>query len=97
MFNCKAWIDNNLIPVLKQKYVFKMSSFKDGDFGDLERIEFEGLDLMGTVDLWSLGWLDIHMIDAITVDEIMNYLVEPEKEELQKKVLSELADFLMNK
>lgn len=36
-------------------YELQYSSFSNGDFGDLERVEFERGDKLGTVDIWSKG------------------------------------------
>ncbi|MHC8373286.1 hypothetical protein ACYZT2_21630 [Pseudomonas sp. MDT1-85] len=40
------YFNENVKPLLKG-YCFRYSSFANGDFGDLERIEFEGFNKVG--------------------------------------------------
>lgn len=65
-------------------YNFQYSSFKKGDFGDLERVEFEGYNKIGTIDLWSHGWVGIDIYDCNLDEQIINVLLEPD--EIGKKV-----------
>ncbi|MFB1118923.1 hypothetical protein RF240_22415 [Dickeya dadantii] len=64
-------------------YRFQYSSFPDGDFGDLERAEFEGHNKVGTVDFWSKGWVGIDIYDLIVDDQLLNVLLGPEEEQLK--------------
>lgn len=66
-----------------EKYKIKYSSFKDGDFGDLERVEIEGFNKLATVDLWSKGWINIDIYDCTLDAQVMNFLLKPD--EIKKK------------
>lgn len=72
----------------------KISFFKNGDFGDLSRIEFEWRNIGGTIDVWSEGWLNIHLIDYHTDKEIINKLLEPNEKMEQAKLINELIVYL---
>ena len=48
---------NKHIKLLLKEYSFKCSLFSNGDFGDLERIEFEGCGKVGGMEFWSMGWM----------------------------------------
>ncbi|MBN3215509.1 hypothetical protein [Pectobacterium polaris] len=64
-------------------YSFQYTSFLDGDFGDLERVEFEGNNKVGTVDFWSKGWISIDIYDLILDDQRLNLLLGPDEEQLK--------------
>jgi len=69
-------------PIL-EGYNFQYSSFPNGDFGDLERVEFEGHNKIGTVDFWSKGWISIDIYDLILDDQLINLLLGPDEEQLK--------------
>ncbi|WP_407337047.1 hypothetical protein [Dickeya ananatis] len=48
MFNID-YFKKNIAPKMKG-YTFKYSYYTNGDFGDLERVEFEGKNRMGGMD-----------------------------------------------
>ncbi|SFQ23376.1 hypothetical protein [Hymenobacter arizonensis] len=73
-----AWFQNEIEPQLSG-FSLSYSSFEKGDFGNLERVEFESGGLMGTFDFWSYGWLDLHVIDPLIGEEQLNVFNEPEK------------------
>ncbi|EOW6670811.1 hypothetical protein ACOZZ3_001569 [Cronobacter dublinensis] len=64
-------------------YVFQYSSFLGGDFGDLERVEFEGCNKIGTIDFWSKGWIGIDIYDFILSEQLINLLLGPDEEQLK--------------
>ena len=53
------------------------SEFKNGDFGNLKRVEFENDNRMGNVDFWSNGYMFYNLInpnlneDYILIDETL--------------------------
>ncbi|GKW06312.1 hypothetical protein [Pectobacterium carotovorum] len=65
------------------RYSFQYTSFLDGDFGDLERVEFEGHNKVGTVDFWSKGWISIDIYDLVLDDQRLNLLLGPDEEQLK--------------
>ncbi len=84
-----VWFKNEFIPLITKKYEIEFRLFKDGDFGDLERIEFEGNNKSGYVDFWSLGWLNIHFIDTQKKIDLLNILLQPEQVEEKDKVFED--------
>ncbi|AUP76150.1 hypothetical protein CWS02_00275 [Enterobacter sp. EA-1] len=58
-------------------YSFQYGFYLDGDFGDLERVEFEGNNKIGTVDFWSKGWLSLDVFDIKLDKQLINLLLEP--------------------
>ena len=78
-------------------YDFQYGSFPDGDFGDLERVEFEGHNKVGTIDVWSKGWISIDIYDLILDDQLLNLLLGPDEEQLKAietlvKILNGVGD-----
>lgn len=73
-------------------YDFKYSSFPEGDFGDLKRVEFEGHSKVGTIDFWSKGWISIDVYDLILDDQVLNLLLGPDEEQL--KAIENLVNIL---
>ncbi|MFS0825188.1 hypothetical protein [Pseudomonas phoenicis] len=76
----RSWFDERVKPILKG-FSLTYTSFTDGDFGDLERIELEGFNKLGTVEFWSKGWIGIDVYDCVTDNQIMNVLLSPEEKE----------------
>jgi len=71
------------IEPLLEGYDFQYISFPEGDFGDLERVEFEGHNKIGTVDFWSKEWISIDIYDLILDDQLINLLLGPDEEQLK--------------
>lgn len=59
---------------------FEYKNFLDGQFGDLSRVEIEGRGKVGTLDIWSTGWVGMDVFDLEVQDQIMNSLCSPEDE-----------------
>ncbi len=60
-------------------YDLELSSFPEGDFGYLERIEFDNKSKGGNVDFWEKGWIEIHVVDYLLEKEIFHILISPEE------------------
>lgn len=75
-----SWFNEGVKPLLKG-YSLEYSSFSNGDFGDLERIELEGFNKLGTVEFWSKGWVGMDIYDCVLDDQVMNVLLSPEEKE----------------
>jgi hypothetical protein len=71
-------------------YKFQYSSFGNGDFGTLERIEFEKGNKLGTVDMWSKGWLSIDVYDSALDTQLINLLISPDELDQQKEAIKNL-------
>lgn len=70
---------NEEVKPLLQGYSVEYSSFPNGDFGDLERVELEGFNKLATVEFWSKGWISIDVYDCACDEQIMNVLLSPEE------------------
>lgn len=88
------WFKNEFIPILIQGYEIDYSTFQDGDFGNLERVEIEGKNKGGNIDFWSLGWLNIHFVDYEKGDELLNVLLEPHQEREKEDAFKKLRELL---
>jgi hypothetical protein len=89
------WFKNEFAHLLGQGYELKYSTFQDGDFGNLERVEIEGNNKGGNVDFWSLGWLNIHLVDYYEKgNELLNVLLEPHQEREKEVAFRKLKELL---
>jgi hypothetical protein len=75
-------------------YEFHYSSFPNGDFGSLERVEFENGIKFGTIDLWSKGWISIDIYDSELDEQIMNVLLSPSEVTQWEKIMENFHRFL---
>lgn len=80
-------------PLLKD-YSIEYSTFANGDFGNLERIELEGFNKLATVEFWSEGWIGIDIYDCAFDEQVMNILLSPEEKDLVPKAFEKLLDIL---
>jgi hypothetical protein len=87
------YFNENIKPLLKG-YCFRYSSFSNGDFGDLERIEIEGFNKVGGVEFWSMGWMGVDVYDCSLDDQVLNVLLSPEEKELAEGVFARLLEVL---
>ncbi|ADU69233.1 hypothetical protein [Pantoea sp. At-9b] len=85
---------NEFAPLL-DNYELQYSSFSNGDLGDLERVEFEGKNKIGTIDFWSSGWLGIELFDLKLNDQTMNLLLQPDDESQKRDALNLLMQTLL--
>ncbi|EHU1704821.1 hypothetical protein Q5X75_14235 [Acinetobacter baumannii] len=84
------------LPIIKENYKVTFTSFKEGEvlgFGDLERVEVEDSKILGGIEFWSSGWLNIHLINLENNEEILNSLVAPDN--YMNKI--ELLEFFFRK
>ncbi|HHG86369.1 MAG TPA: hypothetical protein ENJ82_16580 [Bacteroidetes bacterium] len=88
-----TWFKKEVEPYLKgYDVVYKF--FKNGDFGDLNQVEFNSKERGGEIDFWSSGWLSVHLIDYIKGNELLNTLLKPEQHKEKDKLLSKLKGLL---
>lgn len=87
------YFNENIKPLLKG-YSFRYSSFSNGDFGDLERIEVKGFNKAGGVEFWSMGWMGVDVYDCSLDDQVLNVLLSPEEKELAEEVFARLLEVL---
>jgi len=85
---------NNSVRPRLDGYNFTYSSFSNGEFGDLERIEIEGCNKLGTVEFWSKGWLGIDVYDCSLDDQVMNVLLSPEENKMVEGLFVRLLEIL---
>ncbi|MDG1642596.1 hypothetical protein SB6421_04869 [Klebsiella huaxiensis] len=88
---------NKIEPTLPE-YLFEYSFFSDGDFGDLDRVEFKGHQKIGAVEFWSKGYVGIDIYDIQLDDQIFNILISPEEEpsEAIERLMKILYDIKIN-
>lgn len=87
------WFKKNIVPNF-EGYKIDYHSFKNGDFGDLERVELEGYGKGVTIDFWSSGWLGIHAYNYREEKEVINILLEPEQHLEKEKGIKEIQEFM---
>lgn len=71
-------------------YKVSYSSYLNGDFGNLDRVEIAGLNMLATVEIWSKGWFGIDVYDYSLDEQVMNFLLSPEEISLIPQVLEDL-------
>ncbi|MFB3304738.1 hypothetical protein [Pseudomonas sp. AMR01] len=88
-----AWFDENVKRLLKG-FSLEYSSFADGDFGDLERIELDGFNKLGIVDFWSKDWVSIDIYDCALDEQVLNILLSPEEKECISQAFEKFVKIL---
>jgi hypothetical protein len=87
------WFKDIIAPTLKG-YEIKYKFFEEGDFGSLNQIEFNSESNGGEISFWSSGWLEIHFVDYIKGEEILNVFLEPKQSLEKEKALKMLQRLL---
>lgn len=75
-------------------YELQYRFYSHGDFGDLDRVEFEKEDKPGTVDFWSQGWMSLDVYSSALDIQLINLLLNPDESDEQKKAMQKLIQFL---
>lgn len=92
------YFKNNIFPNIRDYYKINFSTSVEGDitgFGNLERVEIEGNNLLGGIDFWSSGWIDFHLIDLRNDKEILNILVSPDRNKEKTMILEDFERTLI--
>ncbi|KAA5841536.1 hypothetical protein F2A38_13380 [Pseudomonas chlororaphis] len=89
-----SWFDENIKPLLNG-CLLEYSSFSGGDFGDLERVEVEISNKLGTVEFWSKGWVGIDVYDCALDEQVLNVLLSPEEGESVPQAFNRFVEILM--
>lgn len=72
------WFKDYVAPYLIDfKITYKF--FKDGDYGDLDQVEFNSNIMGGEIDFWSSGWLNVHLVNYTKNKELINILLSPDQ------------------
>lgn len=87
------WFTKDIAPSMSS-YEIEYRFFEQGDFGELNQVEFNSELKGGNIDFWGLGWIGIHLVDYISGDEIMNVLLEPTERENINFNLNKLISLL---
>lgn len=69
-------------------------SFKEGDFGTLDQVEFNSKKIGGNIDFWGLGWLGVFIWDYEAEKQLLNVLLEPHQEKEKSEVIEQLEYIL---
>jgi hypothetical protein len=88
------WFNDQIAPTLRG-FEISYKSFKNGDLGDIERVEFDGKDMGGSIDFWSSGWLGIHAYNYKEEKLLLNILLEPKEDKEQEKAFEKLRGLLL--
>lgn len=88
-----TWFKDELAPHLAG-FALAYRSCGQGDFGTLERVEFESDALLGTLDFWSHEWLDVHVIERASVEERLNLFLGPNQEADKAQAIAALLALL---
>ena len=87
------WFKENIAPIL-EGFKIEYSFFKNGDFGNLHRAEFENKEKGGNIDFWEKDWLEIHIYDYQNDKELMHILLEPEQGSEKEKAIEKMQHLL---
>lgn len=87
------WFKKEIEPHLSG-FEIKYKFFENEDFGDLNQIEFNSKEMGGEVDFRSTGWLGLHLVDYIKVDELLNIFLESYQEMEKENALRKLKELL---
>lgn len=83
------WFKEAIAPNLKN-YKIEYRFYKEGDFGSLNQVSFDSIEIGGEIDFWGMGWLSINLWDYLKDESMLNVFLEPkqhlEKEEAFKKL-----------
>jgi len=89
------WFKECISPLMTSKgFLLEYKNFENGDFGDINRVDFEGNVRSGSIDFWSSGWLGIYIYDFEMEKDILNVLLEPSEEGEKKVAFEELSKLL---
>lgn len=90
------WFQKNIMSQLIAFEVIE-KQFPDGDFGNLDQLEFNSEKIQGNVDFWSKGWIGILVWDDVSKKELLNVLWEPHETEQIIESFNKLKDILQLK
>lgn len=74
---------------------FEFSTFSEGQFGSIERVELEKIGKIGTIDFWSEGWVGIDVYDRLKGEQVINLLISPEESGELERAFLVLIDIFM--
>jgi len=87
------WFKKEIAPQLDNfEIIYKQ--FDNGDFGDMEQVEFNSEIIGGNIDFWSKGWLGVYLWDFIKEEELINRMLEPSEIQEQEDCLKLLIEKL---
>ena len=87
------WFDEHLRSLLVD-CSFDYSSFPNGDFGFLERVEVEGGGKLATVDVWSQGWVGFDIYDCVLNEQVMNILISPDEKDAVPETIEKFVEIM---
>jgi len=93
-YNIKWFKDN--ISELLCNYDIEYKSFKNGDFGALNQVEFNSDKIGGNIDFWGLDWLGVFLWDYKKEIELINVLLEPSEYNKKEEIINDLLKILNN-
>lgn len=76
------------------QYNKKISHFKDGDFGDLTRIDYDYQGILASAEFWSEGWVGFEIVDTVTANSVINKMIGPDEPFQQEEVARKFVELL---
>jgi hypothetical protein len=89
------WFKENF-ELLLAGYDIEYRYYENGDFGNLDQVEFNSDVKGGEIDFWSSGWLGIHLVNYSSGNELQNIFLNPEQTAEQEVALAELKKMLLD-
>lgn len=87
------WFKDNFEYYLNN-YVIEYKFYENGDFGNLDQVEFNSTGKGGEIDFWSSGSLNIHFVNYITGQVLINIFLEPYQEKEKNEIFERLRELI---
>lgn len=84
------------IPELLHGFDIQYKQFGRGDFGHLDRVDFEGYGLGGSIDIWDQGWLGLHLYDYGSEEVRMHLLLSPQEDQDKRMAIETMRSILVS-
>ncbi|GGN10709.1 hypothetical protein GCM10010967_53240 [Dyadobacter beijingensis] len=87
------WFKQNVERHLTE-YEIEYKSFVNGDFGNLDQVAFNSTTKGGEIDFWSSGYINIHFVDYVLGEELINAFLSPNQNKETEKIFKELLNLI---
>jgi hypothetical protein len=87
------WFKIHVAPNLIE-YEISYKYFENGDFGDLNQVEFNSQLFGGGIDFWGMGYIGIFIYDYTKELQVENKLYDPSEKQLAMDALIDMQSYL---
>jgi len=87
------WFKDNFEFYLSN-YEIEYRFYQNGDWGDLNQVEFNTVGKGGEIDFWSSGNLSVHFIDYVTGKVLINIFLESFQEKEKDEIFQKLKEII---